>query len=164
MCRFFVAAPRPLRRARQTWTRGILGATSFARWLHPFESAGLGRFGFPRRGLHSASTMKKTGVMIPLEDHVAVALGGVQDRVYNPVRGSGMDRIRRNIMIPSSLDKDLEAMAEALGETRSGLISKALARYLDALDLEIARERARLHEQGKSQALTPAQMRKALGL
>ena len=102
--------------------------------------------------------------MIPMEDHVTEALGGVQDRVYNPVRSSRMDRIRRNIMIPLSLDKDLEAMAEALGETRSGLISKALARYLDALDLEIARERAHRHEQGKSQPLTPAQMRKALGL
>jgi predicted transcriptional regulator len=108
--------------------------------------------------------MNESDVMISLADHVAVALGDVQDRVYNPARGSRMDRIRRNIMIPSSLDKDLEAMAEALGETRSGLISKALARYLDSLDLEIARERARLHEKGKSKALTPAQMRKALGL
>ncbi len=75
-----------------------------------------------------------------------------------------MERVRRNIMLPLSMDKELEAMAQALGETRSGLISKALARYLDALDLEIALERARLHEQGKSRTVTPAQMRKALGL
>jgi predicted DNA-binding protein len=102
--------------------------------------------------------------MIPREDEVARRLGSVQVHVYDPVRNSRMDRIRRNIMIPLSLDNELEDMAELLGETRSGLISKALARYLDALDLEIARERARLHEQGKSKALTPAQMRKALGL
>jgi predicted DNA-binding protein len=95
---------------------------------------------------------------------MAMPLGSMQNRVYNPARGSRMDRIRRNIMIPVSLDNELEALAQTLGETRSGLISKALARYLDALDLEIALERARLHEQGKSQVLTPAQMRRALGL
>jgi hypothetical protein len=44
------------------------------------------------------------------------------------------------------------------------LIAKALANYLDILDLDIARERAQLLEEGETKALTPAQMRKALGL
>ncbi len=75
-----------------------------------------------------------------------------------------MDRVRRNIMISANLDRELEAMAKAVGETRSGLISRALARYMDELDLEIARERALRHERGETRALTPAEMRKALDL
>ena len=107
--------------------------------------------------------MKDTPVLIPVEARMTVPLGGMQNRVYNSTRGNRMDRVRRNIMIPVSLDNELQAAAQTLGETRSGLISKALARYLDALDLEIALERARRHEQGKSKVLTPAQVRRALG-
>ena len=84
-------------------------------------------------------------------------------RVYDFVQGGTMESVRRNIMIPASLDRELGAISEALGQTRSSLIAKALANYLDMLDLDIARERARLLEEGKTKALTPAQMRKALG-
>ncbi len=65
-------------------------------------------------------------------------------------------------MIPASLDRELGAISKALGQTRSSVIAKALANYLDILDLDIARERARFLEEGKTKALTPAQMRKAL--
>jgi len=75
-----------------------------------------------------------------------------------------MESVRRNIMIPAALDKELDAMAEALGQSRSSLIAKALSNYFDMLDLDIARERARLLESGKTQPLTSAQMRKALGI
>ena len=84
-------------------------------------------------------------------------------RVYAFVQGRTMESVRRNIMIPASLDRELGAISEALGQTRSSLIAKALANYLDILDLDIARERAQLLEKGKTKALTPAQMRKALG-
>ncbi len=67
-------------------------------------------------------------------------------------------------MISANLDRELEAMAKAVGETRSGLISRALARYMDDLDLDIARERALHHERGKTRSLTPAEMRRALDL
>ena len=67
-------------------------------------------------------------------------------------------------MIPASLDKELDAMSEVLGETRSGLIGKALAHYFDMLDLDIARERARRIDSGKTRTMTPAEIRKALGL
>ncbi len=75
-----------------------------------------------------------------------------------------MDRVRRNIMISANLDRELEAMARAVGETRSGLITRALARYMDDLDLDIARERALRHEKGETRSLTPAEMRRALAL
>lgn len=84
-------------------------------------------------------------------------------RVYACVQGGTMESVRRNIMIPASLDRELGAISEALGQTRSSLIAKALANYLDILDLDIARERAQLLEKGRTKALTPAQMRKALG-
>jgi len=87
----------------------------------------------------------------------------VEIRVYAFVQGRTMESVRRNIMIPASLDRELGAISEALGQTRSSLIAKALANYLDILDLDIARERAQLLEKGKTKALTPAQMRKALG-
>jgi len=87
----------------------------------------------------------------------------VEIRVYAFVQGETMESVRRNIMIPASLDRELGAISEALGQTRSSLIAKALANYLDILDLDIARERAQLLEEGKTKALTPAQMRKALG-
>lgn len=73
-----------------------------------------------------------------------------------------MESVRRNIMIPSSLDKELDAVSEVLGQTRSSLIAKALAYYFDILDLDMARERARLLDAGKTKPLTPAQVRKAL--
>ena len=75
-----------------------------------------------------------------------------------------MESVRRNVMIPASLDKELDAISETLGQTRSSLIAKALAYYFDILDLDIARERARLLEAGKTKPLTPAQIRKALGI
>lgn len=91
-------------------------------------------------------------------------LGGVLKRVYNIAQVVSMERVRRNIMIPAHLDKELDTMAEALGHTRSNVISNALSYYFDMLDLDIAKERARRIEAGKTKPLTPAELRKALGL
>ena len=85
-------------------------------------------------------------------------------RVYDILQGGTMASMRRNVMIPASLDKELDTISEALGQTRSSLIAKALSYYFDILDLDIARERARLLEAGKTKPLTPAQIRKALGI
>lgn len=73
-----------------------------------------------------------------------------------------MDRVRRNIMLPASLDRELETISKTLGEKRSALISKALSYYFDFLDLEIAKQRARRFEAGESRALTSQELRKAL--
>jgi hypothetical protein len=75
-----------------------------------------------------------------------------------------MESIRRKVMIPASLDKEPDAVSEVLGQTRSSLIAKALACYFDILDLDMARERARLLDAGKTRPLTPAQIRKVLGV
>ncbi len=75
-----------------------------------------------------------------------------------------MERVRRNIMIPVALDRELDAMSEVLGDSRSSVVSRALSYYFDMLDLDIARERARRLEEGKKKPLTAAEMRKALGL
>jgi predicted DNA-binding protein len=75
-----------------------------------------------------------------------------------------MERVRRNIMIPASLDRELDTMSEVLGDSRSSLVSRALSYYFDMLDLDIARDRARRLEAGKTKPLSPAELRKALGL
>lgn len=91
------------------------------------------------------------------------SLGGVLKSVYNLTQVDRMERVRRNIMIPASLDKELDTMSEALGDTRSSLVSKALGYYFDMLDLDIAKERARRIEAGETKPLTGADLRKALG-
>lgn len=95
---------------------------------------------------------------------MAWSLGGVLKSVYNYAQVKPMERVRRNIMIPASLDKELDTMSEVLGDTRSSLVSRALSYYFDMLDLDIAKERARRIDAGKTTPLTPADLRKALGL
>ncbi len=75
-----------------------------------------------------------------------------------------MERVRRNFMLPVALDRELAEMAAALGEKKSDLVGRALSHYLDLLDMDIARERARRSEAGKSRVLTPKELRQALGL
>jgi len=75
-----------------------------------------------------------------------------------------MNCVRRNVMLPVALDQELESVSKALNENKSELIRKALSYYFDLLDLQIAKQRARRYEAGKSKALTPKELRRALRL
>jgi predicted DNA-binding protein len=96
--------------------------------------------------------------------HQVRDLNGVSFCVYVPIQGKTMESVRRNITIPAALDRELAAVSKALGITRSSVIAKALANYLDILDLDIARERVRLLDEGKTRTLTSKQLRRPLAL
>ena len=72
--------------------------------------------------------------------------------------------VRRNIILSDSLDKSLGEAAVLLGEKKSGIVSKALAQYLDRLDLEIARERAAEYEAKPESSLGADELRRRLDL
>ncbi|MDD3981099.1 MAG: hypothetical protein RBT72_00845 [Spirochaetia bacterium] len=71
--------------------------------------------------------------------------------------------VRRNIILSENLDKSLGEAATLLGEKKSGIISRALAQYLDRLDLEIARERASDYEANPASVLSAEELRRRLG-
>ncbi len=75
-----------------------------------------------------------------------------------------MGTVRRNVILPDALDKELDAVAEMLKETKSNLITRALAYYLDLVDLTVARERARLLERGDKRPKTVGDLKESLGL
>jgi len=75
-----------------------------------------------------------------------------------------MGTVRRNVILPDALDKELDAVAEMLKETKSNLITRALAYYLDLIDLTVARERARMVEQGEKKPKAAGDLKEALGL
>ena len=72
--------------------------------------------------------------------------------------------VRRNIILSDSLDRSLGEAAILLGEKKSGIVSKALAQYLDRLDLEVARERAVEYEAKPESALDVDELRRRLDL
>ena len=72
--------------------------------------------------------------------------------------------VRRNIILSDSLDRSLGEAAILLGEKKSGIVSKALAQYLDRLDLEVARERAVEYEATPESSLSADELRRRLDL
>ena len=75
-----------------------------------------------------------------------------------------MGTVRRNVVLPDALDKELDAVAEMLKETKSNLITRALAYYLDLLDLSVAKERAMRHESSKENLRPSSEIKAKLGL
>ena len=76
--------------------------------------------------------------------------------------GEGM--VRRNIILSEELDQGITAAAAYLGEKRSRIVSRAIANYLDRLDLDLARERAEAYEAAQDPGLDSATLRENLGL
>lgn len=75
-----------------------------------------------------------------------------------------MGTVRRNIVLPEALDKELEAVAEMLKENKSTLVTRAVSFYLDHLDLAIAKERARRYENGARASRDATEIKETLGL
>ncbi len=58
---------------------------------------------------------------------------------------------RHNITLDEDISRELEVLAEELGEKKSNIISKALTAYFDLLDLKVAKKRLNLLKNGKEQ-------------
>lgn len=72
--------------------------------------------------------------------------------------------VRRNIVLSDEMDNELDSAARRLGRKRSELVGKALAFYLDYLDLDLARQRAAAYEAGQDKGLSAEELRKELEL
>jgi len=72
--------------------------------------------------------------------------------------------VRRNIILSDRLDRSLSEAATLLAEKKSGIVSKALAQYLDRLDLSIAHERAAEYEANPEKSLSVDELRRRLDI
>ncbi len=75
-----------------------------------------------------------------------------------------MGTVRRSFVLPEPLDKELDAVVELLKENKSTLVTRALAFYLDHLDLAVAKERARRFENGGRKSRNAAEIKESLEL
>ena len=56
-------------------------------------------------------------------------------------------QVRHNITLDEDVSRELESVAEELGEKKSAIIEKALETYFDLLDLRLAKKRLdRVHD------------------
>lgn len=71
---------------------------------------------------------------------------------------------RHNITLDEEISKELETVAEELGEKKSNIIEKALAVYFDLLDLKIAQKRLKALKAGRDRLVDAEDVWKRLGL
>jgi len=71
---------------------------------------------------------------------------------------------RHNITLDEEISKELETVAEELGEKKSNIIEKALAVYFDLLDLKIAQKRLKALKAGGDRLVDAEDVWKRLGL
>lgn len=71
---------------------------------------------------------------------------------------------RHNITLDEEISKELETVAEELGEKKSNIIEKALAVYFDLLDLKIAQKRLKALKAGRDRLVNAEDVWKRLGL
>ncbi len=71
---------------------------------------------------------------------------------------------RHNITLDEDISRELEVLAEELGEKKSNIIGKALTAYFDLLDLKIARKRLKELKNGKSRTIDAEDVWKELNL
>jgi predicted DNA-binding protein len=86
--------------------------------------------------------------------------------VYNwcTVKEAEEMQVRHNITIDAEVSRELESLAEELGEKKSALIEKALTVYFDFLDLQVARKRLKELEKGKAKVIDSEDVWKDLGI
>jgi len=73
-------------------------------------------------------------------------------------------QVRHNITIDAEVSRELEGLAEELGEKKSTLIEKALMVYFDLLDLQVAKKRLKALEKGKAKLIAAEDVWKDLGI
>jgi predicted DNA-binding protein len=72
--------------------------------------------------------------------------------------------VRHNITIDEEVSKELESVAEELGEKKSAIIEKALETYFDLLDLRVAKKRLEDLETGRDRVHDAEAVWKKLGI
>ncbi len=73
-------------------------------------------------------------------------------------------QVRHNITLDEDVSRELDSVAEELGEKKSAIIEKALETYFDLLDLKVARKRLADLEKGSDRLLDSEEVWKKLGL
>jgi len=72
--------------------------------------------------------------------------------------------VRHNITLDEEISKELETVAEELGEKKSYIIEKALTVYLDLLDLKLAKKRLKDLEEGRDKLIDAKEIWKELDI
>jgi predicted DNA-binding protein len=72
--------------------------------------------------------------------------------------------IRHNITLDEEVSKELEDIAEELGEKKSYIIEKALTVYFDLLDLKLAKKRLKELKEGKARLIDAEEVWKELDI
>ena len=71
---------------------------------------------------------------------------------------------RHNITLDEEVSRELEIMANELGEKKSKIIEKALTVYFDLLDIKIAEKRMKDLEKGCDKLIDAEEVWKNLGI
>jgi len=71
---------------------------------------------------------------------------------------------RHNITLDEEVSKELETMAEELGEKKSKIIEKALTVYFDLLDIKLAEKRMKELEKDRDKLIDVEEVWKKLGI
>ncbi len=72
--------------------------------------------------------------------------------------------IRHNITLDEEVSRELESVAEELGEKKSYIIEKALTVYFDLLDLKVAKKRMKDLEEGRDELVGAEEVWKELDI
>ena len=73
-------------------------------------------------------------------------------------------QVRHNITLDADVSRELDTIANELGEKKSYIIEKALTVYFDFLDLKLAEKRMKELEKGKEKLLDADEVWKNLGI
>lgn len=73
-------------------------------------------------------------------------------------------QVRHNITLDEDVSRELDSVAEELGEKKSAIIEKALETYFDLLDLRLAKKRLADLEKGSDRLLDSEEVWKKLGI
>jgi len=73
-------------------------------------------------------------------------------------------QVRHNITLDEDVSRELDSVAEELGEKKSAIIEKALETYFDLLDLKLAKKRLADLEKGSDRLFDSEEVWKKLGI
>ncbi len=73
-------------------------------------------------------------------------------------------QVRHNITLDEEISRELDTLAEELGEKKSTIIEKALTVYFDLLDLKLAKKRLKELEDGRDKLVDAEEVWKELDI